>query len=145
MARQTAEPSVQQFIANTLAGDSVWCLQSESGTAFCESLEFEAEDGEPLMVLLYFSTAIGAQQAQAAHYSEFTVTQLSLFDFLYCWLPGMAADAILAGPDFSVDLAGVEVEPAELRSAIETRLSPAQSVKFEKIYADLKADRKSKA
>jgi hypothetical protein len=52
---------------------------------------------------------------------------MSLFDFLFRWLPGMSGDGVLAGPNWNQDLVGLELDPFELRESIELALSSEQT------------------
>ncbi len=52
---------------------------------------------------------------------------MSLFDFLFRWLPGMSGDGVLAGPNWNHDLVGVELDPYELRVQIDAALTPKQA------------------
>jgi hypothetical protein len=116
MLRNTADcqADVDRFIGRVVESETVWYLASENGTAFCESNSEEDEDQEePPTVLLFFSDAAYARRSQNQHFAGYQVTRMDLFDFLYRWLPGMTDDRILAGPNWSGDLVGLEI-PAYL-------------------------------
>lgn len=53
---------------------------------------------------------------------------MSLFDFLFRWLPGMSGDGVLVGPNWNQELIGLELDPFELRKTIEAALSPEQAM-----------------
>jgi hypothetical protein len=62
---------------------------------------------------------------------------MSLFDFMYRWLPGMSRDGVLAGPNWTGDLSGLELDPFELRQAIESAMSPEHLARHEAMYREL--------
>lgn len=127
MIRNTAdsEADVARFVQQVSHTEIVWYLKSESGTAWCDSNE-ESSEGEPLAVLLFFSDKAYARRCQNAHYSDHEVCCMTLFDFLFRWLPGMSGDGVLAGPNWNQDLIGLEIDPFELRESIDSALSPEQ-------------------
>ncbi len=119
----------QRFIRRIVERESVWILSREGGTAYCESDDYEDTD-----VLLFFSDEAYARRAKDESFPEFEPKQISLFDFLYRWLPGMTADGHLAGPNWTGDLIGIEIEPYDLRVAVEDALSPEQQARFHRVY-----------
>ncbi len=125
MLRNTAdsEADVERFILRVTATEVVWYLDSEEGLAVSESNELEDDDG-PLTVLMFFSDRAYAKRALLKSFPGFQVQSMSLFDFLYRWLPGMSADHRLAGPNWTGDLIGLEVDQLNLRERIEANMSP---------------------
>jgi hypothetical protein len=128
---------LERFVRRVAERDEVWALQSPQGFAYCDSNEFEDEDGEASTVLLFFSDRAYAARAQAAHFPEYVPATIPLFDFLFRWLPGMSGDARLAGPNWSGDLTGREVDPFELRELIEAGMTPELQARHRALYEEL--------
>ena len=117
----TCQENYQRFIERVVASGHVWILSGDSGAAFCESND---EDG--VNVVLLFSDAAYAARVQKQAIPDHQPEQLALFDLFFRWLPGMSEDGVLAGPNWTGDLVGLEVDPIELRKELERRLSPEQ-------------------
>jgi hypothetical protein len=127
MLRNTSDcqADVDRFIQRVGESEVVWFLANDAGTAYCESNEFEGDE-EPLGVLLFFSDEAYARRCQNAAFEEYEISKMSLFDFLFRWLPGMSGDGVLAGLNWNHELVGLEVDPLELREKIEANLSEIQ-------------------
>lgn len=128
MLRNTADcqADVKRFVNRVASSETVWHLRSDHGTASCESSEFTTEDDEPTTVLLFFSDEAYARRCQKAQFADHGVESMPLFDFLFRWLPGMSGDGVIAGPNWSHELVGLELDPFELREQIDAVLSPTQ-------------------
>ena len=85
-------------------------------------------------VLLFFSDPAYARRAQRSAFPEYEPKGLDLFDVLYRWLPGMTRDGVFAGPNWTGDLVGLEVEAFELREELESQLTPEQRSAFDERY-----------
>ncbi|MES2921701.1 MAG: DUF2750 domain-containing protein [Verrucomicrobiota bacterium] len=138
MLRNTAdcEADVQRFSKRVAESEVVWYLESEEGPAVCESSDEDSE-GEPLTVMLFFSDEAYARRCQRGHFEDHEIESMSLFDFLFRWLPGMSGDSVLAGPNWNQDLVGLELDPFELRELVEAELTPAQSASHAENYRQL--------
>jgi hypothetical protein len=131
MIRDTAtcQENYRRFIQRAAAAGEVWMLSDEDGTATCESDEFEETD-----VILFFSDLPYARRVQTQSFSDHAPERLDLFDLLYRWLPGMTEDGVLAGPNWTGDLVGLEIEPYDLRVELEKHLSAEQQASFATRY-----------
>lgn len=129
MLRDSADcqADVDRFVQRVSQTELVWYLASQAKTASCDS-HAENEDGEPLTVLLFFSDEAYARRCHKVHFEDHEICSISLFDFLFRWLPGMSGDGVLAGPNWNQDLVGLELDPFELRETIEAALSPEQAL-----------------
>jgi len=116
---------IQRFLARAVAGHEVWILSGEKGAASCESNEHNGA-----AVILFFSDAAYARRACTQSIPDHQPARIDLFNFLYRWLPGMSGDAVWAGPNWTSDLVGLEIDPAELKAELEKRLSPEQKASF---------------
>jgi hypothetical protein len=139
MLRNTADAQadVARFITRVAKADVVWYLASESGPAISFSnADLEAEE-EPTKVLLFFSDLGYAKRAQVASFPRHRASSMQLFDFMYRWLPGMSRDGVLAGPNWTADLTGLELDAFELRKAISAAMTQDHSERHEKLYRQL--------
>ncbi len=139
MLRNTAdcEADVDRFVRRVVDAETVWYLSSGRGIAFCESNDDQSGD-ESGTVLLFFSDEAYARRAQTRHFSDHEVTSMNLFDFLYRWLPGMTGDGVLAGPNWTGDLIGLEVQAFPLRKRIESNMTREHLERYQKQYEELK-------
>jgi hypothetical protein len=134
-----SKADLDRFVRRVAEGDEVWSLASAQGVAWCESNEFEDDDGDAPAVLLFFSDRAYATRAQAAQFPAHAPEAIPLFDFMYRWLPGMSGDGVLAGPNWSGDLTGLELDPFELRELIEAAMTPEHVARHVARCAELKA------
>lgn len=132
-----AKADVDRFIKRVVAADTVWYLTSKNGTAGCPSNAEPEGDEEPPTVLLFFSDAAYARRAQSRSFRRHSPKSMSLFDFMYRWLPGMSGDGVLAGPNWTGELIGLEVDPFELREAIEAGMTHDHLRRHEQLYKEL--------
>ena len=118
-----SESNHQRFVTRVAESQAVWALEGPNGViAFDSNAEDGDDEGEgegegSVDVLPFWSDAAYAKRA-AKELDDAEVTEIALFDFLFRWLPGMADDGVLAGTNWSGDLAGKEVEPLELQDEI---------------------------
>src|SRR4051812_12008073 len=107
----TCQENYKRFIERVVASGEAWILSGESGAAFCESNERDDTN-----VILFFSDLPYARRVQKQSIPGHEAQRLDLFDLLYRWLPGMLQDRVLAGPNWTGDLVGLEIPPPELRA-----------------------------
>src|SRR5688500_17243747 len=107
--RDTAscEENYRRFIERVAASGEAWILKNESGAAHCESNEGDSD------VILFFSDAAYARRVQNSAMTKYQPQRLDLFDLLFRWLPGMSNDGVLAGPNWTEDLIGLELNPRQ--------------------------------
>jgi hypothetical protein len=126
---------VDRFIHRVVDSEEVWYLSSDTGVATCTSNRDESN--EPPAVLLFFSDVAYARRAQESMFPVHEAASMDLFDFLYRWLPGMTGDGVYAGPNWTGDLVGLELEPYSLREQIETAMSQNHLESYEQRYREL--------
>ena len=112
----TCQENHSRFDKRVVASGQVWGLEGLNGWAYAESNE-----DERIHVLLFWSDEPYARRAQS-EFPDHTPMPITLFDFLYRWLPGMSGDGVLAGTNWTGDLVGLEKNPFELRVEIEAML-----------------------
>jgi hypothetical protein len=125
----------ERFISRVLASQVVWGLKAARGFADCDSNE---SDGP---VLMFWSDRAYATRVRQQSFPEYEPEEITLFDFLFRWLPGMAKDGVLAGTNWPGDLVGLEIAPMELRETILSVMPPEQ---FQEYKARLDAGLKDR-
>ncbi len=106
----TLKENHARFMKRAIEQETVWYLDGESGVGSCESNEYEETS-----VLLFWSDEAYARRAQQAEFDDLELCSMTLFDFLFRWLAGMEEDEVLAGTNWTGDLMGLEVDPADLK------------------------------
>ena len=109
----TIQANHERFVSRVVASEVVWGLHAPSGFAVCPSNEDEERN-----VLMFWSDHGYASRVKQNHFPEYEPVEVSLFDFLFRWLPGMDGDGVLAGTNWNADLAGRETEPNELKDQL---------------------------
>lgn len=108
----------ERFVTTILETEVVWAIRGETGFGVCESNDVQQEGGEPASVLLFWSHEAYARRVIEAEFDDHVPESLSLFDFLFRWLPGMAADGVLAGTNFTGALHGLASDARELQEEL---------------------------
>jgi hypothetical protein len=114
-----------RFVARVAGTEVVWGLESTDGLASCPSHEDEARE-----VILFWSDRADAARVKQTQFPEYDPIEVTLFDFLFRWLSGMQRDRVLAGPNWTGDLAGLETDPGDLRDQILTALGPDKAREY---------------
>ncbi len=128
----TCQENHDRFVRRIVESETVWTLSSENSYAYAESNKNE----NPRDIILFWSDKAYAKRAKS-NYPNFNETTITLFNFLFRWLPGMSSEGVLAGTNWTGDLVGLEYNPYELRLEIEAALSPGQKDRFNKQYHEL--------
>jgi len=103
------EANYDLFIARIQETGLVWGLKSNDGWAVCPSLEFEKTDVFP-----FWSDEADALAHCTEDWAIYTPDTISIEEFVESWLPGMHEDEVMAGPNWDVEMSGLEVEPADI-------------------------------
>jgi len=104
-----AEENYRRFIAQVRESGEVWGLRSGPDWAYCESHEYEETD-----VLVFWSDRAAAQQHAQGEWKQHRPVAIPLEEFVDEWLLGMDKDRALVGPNWGLELDGLEVEPLDL-------------------------------
>ena len=128
----TVESNFQRFIDRIIENESVFYLGNEDGVANSVSNE-----DEETVILMFWSDRAYATRAKKCFDEHFDEVEMDLFDFLYRWLSGMSGDGVLAGPNWNGELVGREIDPFDLREAIEERMPSEVVAKYEEKYNEL--------
>lgn len=114
----TVRENHARFVARVTESQVVWGLRGPRGLfAVCR-----AHDGERNVLMFWSDRGYAARVRQLA-YPEHEVADLTLFDFLFRWLPGMKGDGVLAGTNYTGDLTGLELEPMDLQGQLIEAMS----------------------
>ena len=128
----TVESNFQRFINRVIDNESLFYLSNDEGVANSVS-----NDDEETTILLFWSDRAYAHRAKKIFSEEFSESEMTLFEFLYRWLPGMSGDDVLAGPNWNGNLVGREIDPFDLRTEIEERMPPELLEEYEIRYREL--------
>jgi hypothetical protein len=115
--RADSEADHRRFIERVIRAETVWALRADDGFAWCKS-----NDHEDQAVIMFWSDRAYAERARKSEFPEYTLVEISLFDFLFRWLPGMAGDGVLAGANWAGQLIGVESDPDGLQDQITDQM-----------------------
>ena len=107
-----AQANHERFIARAIDSEAVWVLEHEESIAYVDA------GGDDEVALLFWSERAHAKRARKVMFKEYEVVELSLFEFVFKWLSGMADDEVLAGVIWTDDLTGLEVDPEQLQDDI---------------------------
>jgi hypothetical protein len=134
----TIRANHERFVERVAEKEVVWGLASATGFAVCPSNEDQQRT-----VLLFWSDRAYATRVQEGHFAEYRPAEISLFDFLFRWLSGMQQDRVLAGTNFNGDLAGLEVEAAELKNELIDAIGPRRALQYaDRLKAEVERQRK---
>ena len=120
-----------RFLRRAVQGETVWGIRNAAGFQGCESNEDEERT-----VLLFWSDAAYARRAVSTAFPDCVPEEISLFDFLFRWLPGMEKDNFLAGTNYDANLFGIELEPLELREQLVDALPDPVRADYRKRLGD---------
>jgi hypothetical protein len=109
----TIRENHDRFVSRVAHAEIVWALENSNGCASCPSNEVADRQ-----VIIFWSDAAYAKRVSQSAFPEHEPVEISLFDFLFRWLRGMQGDAVFAGTNWTPDLAGLEVSPADLRNQL---------------------------
>ena len=116
MSETTEEQNAshRKFVTGVVATGIVWTLEDDEGCANIDSETYETEEGEPEIVLCYWSDEKGARAASEKHWPDHDVGEITLSDFMENWCVGMQSDGVIAGTNFDPELLGTEILPLDL-------------------------------
>jgi hypothetical protein len=128
----TAQENHDRFLRRTVEHEAAWTVWGNTGPAIAES------DDDSRDVYLVFSDQAYAKRALRETWPDcpkYSTREISLFDLLFRWLPGMSRDGHLCGTNWTGDLIGLEVEPDDLQVQLYARIPEALKARFREILA----------
>jgi Protein of unknown function (DUF2750) len=124
----------EKFVQSAVKTEAIWILRDDEGAAFRES------DDDGRSVLQFWPNAPEAEASASDDWAECVPEKISLYDFLYRWLPNMEADELLVGTHGAHDQPGLELEPFELEEDLKAAMGAELVEKYEaQIGEELKA------
>lgn len=126
------------FVKEICASEKVFGLNDGSGFATCYANDFTNEDGEPTLLVCFWSDKEKALACKKREkWSEFELESITLSEFMETWLLDMAEDGVAVGSNFDAELFGCEVRPLHLMIEITRELEAiGKDISFEN-YANL--------
>ena len=112
------EENFDRFIVEAIATGCVWGLEGPEGFALCPSEQYTETD-----VMPFWSQPEFARAQCEGDWSIYKPVPVSLEEFIEEWLPGLHEDVVLLGINWTDDLEGLETEPLDLLSEIESELN----------------------
>lgn len=127
MLRDTAtcEANHRRFITRVAESEKVWALRNLEGYAVCDS-----NDDPDRSVLLFWSDRAYAKRAVETEFPDFRPSTITLFDFIFRWLPGMSREGDLVATNWAGDLAGLEMDPLDVQEQLTDALSQERRAKY---------------
>ena len=111
------EENFDRFIVDALKTGCVWGLEGPEGWAICPSDKYPNTD-----VMPFWSQPEFAQALCDGEWSVYKPIPIAVEELLEEWLPGMHEDVLLVGVNWTQELEGLEIEPLDLLSEIESEL-----------------------
>lgn len=105
----------QQFLEQVASSGQVWGLRSPESNRWCVSVSTADPKRE---VMPFWSSRGDAQCCARDRWSALEPASIPIDRFMEKWLAGMAADRVLVGTQWDASLAGLEIEPLDLRDAL---------------------------
>ena len=110
MLQNTAilEKRYQQFIQTLCQNEQVFALKLAGSDQYAvlPSNHEEDEDGEPVGVLCFWSSAARARDCCREEWAEYEVATFGLAEFLESWCVLLAGDGLLIGAELDRNLFG---------------------------------------
>lgn len=100
------EHNYRLFIEQIKASGKVWGVTTPDGWVVCDSEEYEDTD-----VMPFWSDQADAKAQCCGDWADNQPGSITLQEFAERWLPGMAEDGVLVGPNWNEALEGLEIEP----------------------------------
>lgn len=136
-----SDPRYDAFVRRAVQSRMVYTLQDADG--FYAERPSEAYDdlGEPVPVYCFWDSAEDAEACRGDEWEDYTVTLISLDDFMNEILLDMDEDYKLAGVAFDEELYGTEIEPVDLLGDLLNEIRLQNQIHEYPDYADLQAYR----
>jgi hypothetical protein len=107
--KEEIQKEYEAFLQEALNNREIWLLQNDEGMACQNALEHEG-----CMSILFWSNGMQAENERAGEFENLEAHSLSLFQFMFHWLPNMGEEQVVCGLNWDVDNGGLEVTPQDL-------------------------------
>ena len=134
--RETTIRNHERFVTRVAESETVWGINIGTGFASADS-----HDGSGTPVIMFWSDRAYALRAQKPSFPDATVDSIPLLDLLFRWLPGMDQDCVLAGTNWTADLAGLETKPDDLQSQLIDAMSEQLIVQYREMANEIRNNR----
>jgi Protein of unknown function (DUF2750) len=124
------EENYDRFVARSLAGGSVWCLDCAEGL-----LAVTAHNGEQRVIPVWSDAAYARRALIEAPPNGYAVKAIPLQTFLNQTLGNFQCDDALIGPNYTRDMAGVELDPRDMFEEFRSRMTEQQSEDYRQCLA----------
>lgn len=114
----------QRFVDRVVASEVVWGLRGPRGFAASPSNDEDCD------VIMFWSDRGYASRVKQRHFADHELAEITLFDFLFRWMPGMVRDGALAGTNWNGDLAGMEIDPDDLQTQLMETLGADRAAAY---------------
>lgn len=119
------EENYDRFVERALNGGSVWALENDEGL-----LSVTAHNGEQAIVPFWSDAAYARRALEDAPPNGYTVNAVPLEKFLRETLGNFQYDDVLVGPNYTRDMAGLELDPREVFEEFRSRMTEPQRVQY---------------
>jgi Protein of unknown function (DUF2750) len=123
------EENYERFLTRSLAAGSVWTLRSDEGL-----LSVSAHNGEQSIIPFWSDAAYARRAQKEAPPSGYAVTEVSLRTFLTEALGSFQCDDVLVGPNYTVDMAGLELDPRDVFEEFRDRMTEQQKEAYRECW-----------
>jgi hypothetical protein len=113
----------EEFVRVICESNEVWGLRSPEKNFWCIA---ESNHAHGRDVMPFWPDRASALRCAKDNWSKLVPDAIPLDRFVDRWLPGMASDEVLVGANWNEKLAGLEVEPDELRKELVKSLDFAR-------------------
>lgn len=104
----------RNFIKTVCETDIVYALQNHEGFAMASSVQYGDEFDQPVGILCFWAIHGRANSCIINQWADYSITEISLTEFIETWGVGMENDGILAGIGFDQKMFGYEAKPLDL-------------------------------
>jgi hypothetical protein len=103
------DTNYELFIDQVQQTGLVWGLYGDDGWAICPSVEFEDTEVFPFWSDERYAAALCTEE-----WKTYAPRSITLEDFMSEWLPGIHEDNAMVGPNWDLEMSGLELEPADV-------------------------------
>ncbi len=124
------EENYDRFIERVLSGGQVWAVKCDDGLLTCV-----AENGEQPVIPFWSDAAYARRAAKEAPPDDgYVVDSVPLRTFLQNILGNFQRDDVLVGPNYTRDMAGLELDPRDVFEEFRSRMSVEQREEYKECF-----------